>query len=191
MEDMKNQVPSREMFSLSKVTIDKDGGVDVCYEVLETISNENYTSQYQVSSTKEIHPDLHILFMKLRPIMARVFNMMYPLIMVQNPNFMATGAQKELAASFFEECLEAIKVNGVSLSGQEDKAGVILKGLFTLSETQVAKLCTPKLKYNVKCFGFEAELKTIVMGIEREVYAFLFEGKKAQLELFGTDDGEM
>lgn len=30
-------------------------------------------------------------------------------------------------------------------------------------------------------------METIVQGIEEEVYAFLFKGKKAQLELFGAD----
>ncbi len=36
-------------------------------------------------------------------------------------------------------------------------------------------------------FGFEEELEEIVADIENEVYAFLFKGKKAQLELFGAD----
>ena len=31
------------------------------------------------------------------------------------------------------------------------------------------------------------ELEEIVTDIENEVYAFLFKGKKAQLELFGVD----
>lgn len=43
------------------------------------------------------------------------------------------------------------------------------------------------MKYNTETFGFEEELENIVCDIENEVYAFLFEGKKAQLELFGAD----
>ena len=36
-------------------------------------------------------------------------------------------------------------------------------------------------------FGFEEELEEIVGKIEREVYAYLFDGKQAQLSLFGAD----
>lgn len=43
------------------------------------------------------------------------------------------------------------------------------------------------MKYNVETFGFEEELENIVCDIENEVYEFLFEGKKAQMDLFGAD----
>ena len=42
-----------------------------------------------------------------------------------------------------------------------------------------------RLKFNTETFGFEEELEEIAADIETEVYAFLFKGKKAQLELFG------
>ena len=38
-------------------------------------------------------------------------------------------------------------------------------------------------------FGFEEELEKIVEAIKTEVYQFLFNGKQAQLSLFG-DNGE-
>ena len=34
-------------------------------------------------------------------------------------------------------------------------------------------------------FGFEEELETIIEQIKEEVFAYLFEGKQAQLSLFG------
>ena len=37
-------------------------------------------------------------------------------------------------------------------------------------------------------FGFEEELEEIVGKIEREVYAYLFDGKQAQLSLFGAEN---
>lgn len=43
------------------------------------------------------------------------------------------------------------------------------------------------MKFNTETFGFEEELEEIICDIENEVYAFLFKGKKAQLELFGAD----
>lgn len=46
------------------------------------------------------------------------------------------------------------------------------------------------MKYAVETFGFEEELENIVCDIENEVYEFLFDGKRAQMDLFGAD-GEL
>ena len=37
-------IPSEKAFALSKVKTLKDGGLDVHYEVTETIGNESYTN---------------------------------------------------------------------------------------------------------------------------------------------------
>lgn len=75
----------------------------------------------------------------------------------------------------------------MSYSGQDDNVGVVLTGLFTVSNNQNTAINSPRLKFNTETFGFEEELEAIVADIENEVYAFLFKGKKAQLELFGAD----
>lgn len=180
-------IPTKEKFSLSKVKLLKDGGLDVHYEVTEVVGNESYTNKYHVLSAKDIHPDLCHLFNDLRPIMGRVFNITSFKTMIATPEFKATKKQTDIAAAFAEECLDNIEVRGVSLSGQDDNVGVVLTGLFTISNNQKTAINTPRMKYNVETFGFEEELENIVCDIENEVYAFLFEGKKAQLELFGAD----
>lgn len=180
-------IPLEEKFALSKVKLLKDGGLDVHYEVTEVVGNESYTNKYHVLSAKDIHPDLRNLFNDLRPIMGRVFNITSFKTLMETPDFKATENQKEIAENFAKECLNNIEVRGVSLSGQDDNVGVVLTGLFTVSNNQKTVINTPRLKYNTETFGFEERLETTVNGIENEVYAFLFKGKKAQLELFGAD----
>lgn len=180
-------IPSEEKFALSKVKLLKDGGLDVHYEVTEVVGNESYTNKYHVLSAKDVHPDLRNLFNDLRPIMGRVFNITSFKTLMETPDFKATKNQKEIAENFAKECSNNIEVRGVSLSGQDDNVGVVLTGLFTVSNNQKTAINTPRLKYNTETFGFEERLETIVQGIEEEVYAFLFKGKKAQLELFGAD----
>ena len=119
--------------------------------------------------------------------MGRVFNITSFKTMIATPDFKATQKQTEIAAAFAEECLGNIEVRGVSLSGQDDNVGVVLTGLFTVSNNQKTVINTPRMKFNVETFGFEEELDYIVCDIENEVYEFLFEGKKAQMELFGAD----
>lgn len=180
-------IPSEKSFALSKVKTLKDGGLDVHYEVTETIGNESYTNKYHVESAKDIHPDLRECFDRLRPIMGRIFNITSFLSMVETDDFKANKNQKEVARNFADEMLKKIEVRGVSYSGQDDNVGVVLTGLFTVSNNQKTAINSPRLKFNTETFGFEEELEAIVADIENEVYAFLFKGKKAQLELFGAD----
>lgn len=180
-------IPSEKAFALSKVKTLKDGGLDVHYEVTETIGNESYTNKYHVESAKDIHPSLRDCFDRLRPIMGRIFNITSFLSMVETPDFKATKKQSELSRDLADEMLKNIEVRGVSFSGQDDNVGVVLTGLFTVSNNLKTAINSPRLKFNTETFGFEEELEAIVADIENEVYAFLFKGKKAQLELFGAD----
>jgi hypothetical protein len=180
-------VPSEKSFALSKVKLIKDGGLDVHYEVTETVGNESYTNKYHVESAKDIHPDLRACFERLRPIMGRIFNITSFLSFMETPETKATKAQKDAAREYADEMLRNIEVRGVSFSGQDDNVGVVLTGLFAVSNNQKTAINSPRLKFNTETFGFEEELEEIAGDIEREVYAFLFKGKKAQLELFGAD----
>lgn len=180
-------IPSEKAFALSKVKTLKGGGLDVHYEVTETIGDEIYTNKYHVESAKDIHPDLRDCFNRLRPIMGRIFNITSFLSIVETPDFKATKKQNELSRDFADEMLKNIKVRGVSFSGQNDNVGVVLTGSFTVSNNQKTAINSPRLKFNTKVFGFEKELEEIAADIETEVYAFLFKNKKAQLELFGAD----
>lgn len=179
-------VPSEKAFALSKVKMLKDGGLDVHYEVTETIGNESYTNKYHVESAKDIHPDLRECFDRLRPIMGRIFNITSFLSMIE-ANFNVTKAQQEMARNFANEMLQNIDVRGVSYSGQDDNVSVVLSGVFTVSNNQKVAINSSRLKFNTITFGFEEELEDITATIETEVYAFLFKGKKAQLELFGAN----
>lgn len=180
-------IPSEDKFALSKVKTLEDGGLDVHYEVTEVVGTESYTNKYHVLSAKDIHPDLRDLFDSLRPIMGRIFNITSFKSMMETPEFKATKNQQKIADDYAEQCLQNIEVRGISLSGQYDNVGVVLTGLYTVANNKKTAIKSQRLKYNSVSFGFEEELETIVSEIEREVYAFLFKGKKAQLELFGAD----
>lgn len=180
-------VPAEQNFALNKVKMIKDGGLDVHYEVTEAIDGVSYTNKFHVESAKDVHPDLINLFERLRPIMGRIFNITSFLSMIEAKEYKATDAQQAQARAFAQECMNNIEVRGVSLSGQGDNVGVVLTGLFTVSNNQKTAINSPRLKYANETFGFEEELEQIVADIEREVYEFLFRGKKAQLELFGDN----
>lgn len=188
MENTKTMnVPAESAFALSKVKILGGGGLAVHYDVTEVSGSESYTNHYQVESSKDVHPDLARLFTDLRPIVGRVFGLTSFLSMLDVDEFGATEVQRANARTYADEMLNRIDVRGVSLSGQGDNVGVVLSAQFTVANNQQTAINTPRIKYNTFSFGFEEELEQIVADIEREVYAFLFKGKRAQLSLFGDE----
>lgn len=180
-------VPSEKNFSLEKVKLAKDGGIEAQYEVVETNGGESYVNHYAVNNAKEIHPDLANLFKDLRPIVARVFGITSFLSMLESPDMKLPESKLFIARSFADELLNNIEVRGVSYSGQDENVGVVITAVYTTGNGLKTCINTPRLKMATISFGFEEELETIVGKIEREVYAFLFEGKQAQLSLFGQD----
>lgn len=186
-KDEKNVVPKKSSFELSKVKFLKGGGLDVHYNVTEVIDDESYTNKYHVESAKDVHPDLIELFVRIKPILARVFNITSFLTCISTDDFKANKMQKEIAEDFAKEMMNNIEVRGISLSGKDDNVGVIITGLFTTYNNQKTCINSPRIRLSVESLGFEEELEEIVTEIEEEVYDFLFKGKKAQLELFGQN----
>lgn len=184
-------IPAKTAFSLTKVKVLPGGGLDVHYEVTETIGEESYTNKYHVESAKDIHPDLAVWFKNLRPILGRVFNITSFLSFLEVQEKMKEKSisedLKDAARNFAEEVLKNIEVRGVSFSGTDDNVGVVLTGLYTVANGQRVAINSPRIKFNTVSFGFEEQLEEIVSNIEEEVYDFLFLGKKAQLELFNAD----
>jgi len=182
-------IPSEKNFALSKVKVIKDGGLDVHFEVTETIGEEVYTEKYHMESPKDIHPDLRACFKELRPIMARIFNLTSFVTLLETPDFDATETQRNDGRKFADELLNKIEVRGISLSGKDDNVGVVLTGLFTVINNQKTCINSPRMKFSNIVYGFEEELEEIIGRLEAEVYLFLFKGKKAELELFSADGG--
>ena len=179
-------VPNKANFSLEKVKLTKTGGLDVHYSVNEKLGTEIYSNKYHIMSSKDVHPDLRKLFCKLNPIVARVFNLQsFMTEVIEDSVFDASEMQKSIARDYAEACVDRISVRGISISGKDENQGVTIAGVYETDELIKTSICTPKINYATEVFGFESELEDIVFDIEDEVYQYLFEGKKAQLESFG------
>lgn len=111
MEESKTiQIPAKGNFSLNKVKMLKDGGLDVHYEVTEVIGTESYRNHYHLDSAKDVHSDLRALFDNLRPIMGRMFNITSFLSMVEAKEFKATKEQQNKARDMLSSWLESNSV---------------------------------------------------------------------------------
>lgn len=178
-------IPTEKNYNLSKVKLNFNGGLQADYQVTETVGGEPSVTDYHASVSRDIHPDLRGLFEDLRPIVARVFNITSFLTFLDSDEMKLSESKKMLARAFADELIAKIDVRGVSWSGTDDNVGVIITAVFETPNGLKTCINTPRIKMATISFGFEEELEKIVEAIKTEVYQFLFNGKQAQLSLFG------
>lgn len=185
-------IPTEKNYNLSKVKLNPNGGLQADYQVTETVGGEPSVTDYHASVSRDIHPDLRGLFEDLRPIVARVFNITSFLTFLDSDEIKLSESKKMLARAFADELIAKIDVRGVSWSGTDDNTGVVITAVFETPNGLKTCINTPRIKMATISFGFEEELEKIVEAIKTEVYQFLFNGKQAQLSLFGEQapDGE-
>lgn len=115
------------------------------------------SNKVHVECDEYIHVDLHKLFIELRPLMAQVFAL--PEILNEN-----------------------IIVTGIGIAGKEENKGCVLIADYATISGQPTKIASPRIKFLEQYYGFEGQLQDIANAIEHEVFEYLFNGKKAELE---------
>ena len=186
MEKELQTIPTEKDFNLSKVKLLPKGGIQAEYQVTQTVDGENSLIDRNETCTRDVHPDLLGLFDDLRNIVGRVFNITSFLTLFDTDEMKLTDAKKMIARKFADELLGKIEVRGISWSGTDDNVGVIITSVFETPNGLKTCINTPRIKMAQISFGFEEELEKIVEEVKKEVYAYLFKGKQAQMSLFGT-----
>lgn len=190
MEKTLQTIPTEKDFNLSKVKLLPKGGLCAEYQVTVIVDGENSLIDRNETCTRDVHPDLLGLFDDLRNIVGRVFNITSFLSLLESDDFKLTESKKALARSFADELLQKIEVRGVAWSGTGDNAGVVITSVYETPNGLKTCINTPRMKMATISFGFEEELEQIVEQIKKEVYAYLFNGKQAQMSLFGQQEAD-
>lgn len=188
MEKTLQTIPTEKDFNLSKVKLLPKGGIQAEYQVTQTVDGENSLIDRNETCTRDVHPDLLGLFADLRNIVGRVFNITSFLTLLESDEMKLPETKKALARSFADELLGKIEVRGLSWSGTGDKSGVVITAVYETANGLKTCINTPRIVLATISFGFEEELETIVETVKKEVYAYLFKGKQAQLSLFGAPE---
>ena len=177
--------PQLKDLNLQKVKLEPKGGLQAVYQLTEVVKLEPTITDYQVNVARDIHPDLRKLFRDLRTIVGRVFGLTSFLTITDSKELGLTDAKKQQARDYAEELLKKIDVRGLSWSGSDENAGIIITSVYETPNGLKTCINTPRIKIAQSSFGFEEELEEIADAIKEEVYEFLFNGKQAQLSLFG------
>ncbi len=156
-----------DQFSLKKVKyLRGDGSVTAHIIREEIIGQEVYHNKAQIESDKVPHPDFVALLTQIIPMAKRV--LMY-------------GDD------------QSVQVTGLSITGFEKTRAVVITTLVMAPAGILMGIPTHKIELSSDIYAFEEELSGITDKIEKEVFEYLFKGKKAQLDLFPAEeegDGE-
>ena len=190
MEEKLSIIPTEKDFNLSKVKLLPTGGIRAEYQVTQVVGGEPSVLDRNETCTRDVHPDMTRMFEDLRIIVARVFNITSFLTLFESDDMKLPESKKMIARNFADELISKIDVRGVSWSGTDDNVGVVITAVFETPNGLKTCINTPRIKMANISFGFEEELETIVDAIKKEVYAYLFKGKQAQLSLFGENPPE-
>lgn len=177
-------IPPKENFNLTKLNISSKKGVNIHYDVSRIVGESVFNEKIHIESQETPHPDMLRLLKSLRPMMARIIKQTAFKSVLESPEFKATAKQKEFGETYAEKLLEDIEIRGFSLNGSGDNNGVVITSVFTVGNGQAISINSHNIKLSVETYGFEDVLESVLMDVESEVYDFLFNGKKAQLELF-------
>lgn len=181
----KTNTPTEKDFNLSKVKLLPKGGIKVNYQITQVVDGESSLIDRDETCTRDIHPDLAGLFEDLRVIVARAFNITSFLTLLESNEMQLTDGAKKVARDFADELIAKIDVRGVSWSGTDESVGVVVTAVFETPNGLKTCINTARIKLAQISYGFEEELEQICEQIKSEVYAYLFNGKQAQLSLFG------
>lgn len=182
---MEQTIPSKANFTIARAKLPKDGGLAVSYHVEIVNGQEVYNNEYEVRCEMAVHPDLKKLFEELKPIVAEIFHQDVMTKLVKDKDFKATAKQKEIIEKMHHKMIDNIMPRSISISGSEDKRAVIITSQMRTDSGMETCINTPRIAFDKDMFGVELELEELITSIEDEVYSYLFDGKQAQLELFG------
>lgn len=153
--DVKSKAKSKD-FILKSMKRLPNGGLAASFVANTVVGSEIYKSTVSKESDQLPSPDLTSKLELLKPMLMEVFRY-------------KKG--------------EFLTVNGISLSGTEKNAGIIIKGKVKTHSGVHTAINTPRMKFNVTTYGYEEEMKKITDELTAEVYEYLFNGKAAQLEM--------
>jgi hypothetical protein len=175
---------TRENFTLRKVKRMKGGGIAATYQLNGKVDGEMIIKDMTEKTPVLQHPDLDKPFELLVEMLLKSSRYFDFMAIINSKEFKATAEQKTSWESYMEEVAENVTINGITITGEGENQAVMIMSTLMADNMQVIAVNSPRIKLEEDLYSFEMELQELKDTIEREVYSYLFENKKAQLEMF-------
>ena len=142
-------------------------GADCKYKIVKTDDDGVVTeNDYHVKVSSPLHPDLTNLFSQdLTKILAEII-----------------GTPSDIADVEFQQT--TLSPDGITFAGKNDNIGISIQGVRSTKFGKI-KFKTPRIRYKTSETDVAALLTVFAEKVVNETYAYLFQGKVAQMEVFG------
>lgn len=165
--------PLRSQFNLGVIKSKDRASVTIKAIATLTEGEMSYDIPYDTTYPCVPHPDMINALEGLQQYLARDYGYTLFSDFINRDAFKATKEQKKFAERFLEELMFDIKVNGVSF---------VDEGLVKIMGTYDGRaINSVNLSYENPQYG--EDLKKICETIQEEAYAYMFEAKRAQLDI--------
>lgn len=175
-EEQRTRKLEYQHFDLRKIKMQKKGA-DVDHH--EGGSDAGIVSKIGETTP---HPDLQKALDALKPIMARRLGLLCGTDVARE---IAKGDldKYQIALDKEKEVINRCNVNGLTFVGSGDKFGVMITGSILLPENGSVGLAVSKITFAEDVLGYEKECEQLCENVKKEVYAYRFQNKKAQLDI--------
>ncbi len=182
-----------ENFTLKNVKKMKNGGLQGKISYTKQEGGVTHTEEWDFKNTDNPHPDLVERLDQLKAHLANFYDIDSMVILSNSKGLKikdedAFKQLKKFIDGSYQETLKKIDINGVAISGEKDddkdNRSVVIMGAKLMENGSKAALNSPSVKLSQDTFQNEADIQEIVNELCEEVEAYLYEGKRAQLEMF-------
>jgi hypothetical protein len=184
---MKNGI-TRDNFSLKDLKLMKGGGIESTTIIEMNIDGAFMEIKRKQETPVVPHFDLENLVKGLKETLLISCRFMGINAVIKKPEFNLMKNQGEAIRQMQDILLEKTIVTAVHVSGQDQNEGVIISGKIQAENGSNIAINSPRLRFTSAVYGFEEQLQIDVACLEGQLYQYLHEDKKAQLEVFSDEE---
>lgn len=173
---------------MAKLKLLKGGGVDATVKISINTDGSFVEVEHNEKNPIVPAPELEDRIRELKHKLLQSCGYLGTMTIVNSKDFKATKAQKTAAAKHVDILMSKTTVTGVHCSGQDQNEGVIISGRIQAENGSNIAMNSPRMRYTSNVFGWEGDLENEVLTIQDELFQYLYEGKKAQLDAFSAKE---
>jgi len=186
-----------EGFNLMSIKLPTGGGLSVKYQ--ESTKDKSITNKdsIEIESPADAHSDLTDKIAELDDYVADIYQMKT----LQKTLKLKTEftAKEETAADSLNRVIDnvndyvmsKIDVTEFKISGEGAARSVVLSAKLEIGNKSSLSLKTPSIRLTGNKFGWEEDLDARIDAITEEILLYLFDGKRAEADLFTETSGKI
>jgi hypothetical protein len=187
---------NKENVTFTKVKLLNSGGVEAFFShSTKREDGQVIQESHAIKRRLKEDPDLTNAFQAFKQYLGKCVGISYLAGLKDIPG-LTDAAKKHIKAlektikEHESNQLNKIEVTGITIAGDEDSTAIVISGKMLQANNSKVAINSPRIPLENNTFGFESKLESLIETLRDETYLYLFEGKAAQLELFGGEDDE-